>query len=128
VKQGIVVCCIAILAAPVLVGCATIATQQAAKNVAACAQEAKTSPEGQLVYARLWAFDDSDTATKLRDPAPLTKEQQNALVQFTTRSSNVERLLCLTTGDMLHGRRSIGRNTSSEVTQSFTSWQAAKFP
>lgn len=66
---------------PALGGCAQIAAQQAKKDATTCALEVKTSPEGQLVYARLWAFDDSDTAAKLRDPAPLTKDEQNALVQ-----------------------------------------------
>jgi hypothetical protein len=65
-----------------LTGCAQMAAQQAIKDTTSCAQEAKASPEGRVVYARLWNFDDSDTAAKLRDPAPLTKEEQNALVQL----------------------------------------------
>ena len=39
-----------------------------------------------MVYARLWAFDDSDTAAKLRDPEPLTKEEQKALVQVHNKT------------------------------------------
>jgi hypothetical protein len=58
-----------------------MAAQQAKKDAVSCVQEARTSPDGQMVYARVWAFDDSDTAAKLRDGAPLTKEEQNALVQ-----------------------------------------------
>lgn len=69
------------VAALAIAGCAQIAAQQAKKDATGCAQEARNSPEGQIVYARLWAFDDSDSANKLRDPAPLTKEEQNALVQ-----------------------------------------------
>jgi hypothetical protein len=38
-----------------------------------------------MVYARLWAFDDSDTAVKLSDPAPLTAGERDALVQVHNR-------------------------------------------
>lgn len=72
---------LALLALAGLTACAQIAAQQAKKDATGCVQEARNSPEGQIAYARLWAFDDSDTAAKLRDPAPLTKEEQNALVQ-----------------------------------------------
>jgi hypothetical protein len=78
VKRGIAICWIALG----LTGCAQMAVQQAVKDTTICGQEAKAAPEGQVVHARLWNFDDSDTAAKLRDPAPLTKEEQNALVQL----------------------------------------------
>jgi len=34
-----------------------------------------------MVYERLWAGDNTDTAAKLNDLKPLTKEEQNAYVQ-----------------------------------------------
>lgn len=69
-------------AAHALTACAQLAAQDATpKNAADCTRAVKSSPEGQAVYARLWAFDDSDTAAKLNDPAPLTKEQQKALIE-----------------------------------------------
>jgi hypothetical protein len=37
-------------------------------------------PEGKIVYARLWANDDTDTADKLVDAKPLTQNERNALV------------------------------------------------
>jgi hypothetical protein len=76
---------IVIVTASNLIGCAGIVAQNAAQNAvttaAACVQEVKSSPEGKIVYARLWANDDSDNAEKLSDPKPLTKEERNALVQ-----------------------------------------------
>jgi hypothetical protein len=69
-----------------LTGCAQIAAQEAIKQAKACFEDAKSSPEGQMVYTRLWAFNDTDTAAKLSDPAPLTKDQQNALVQLHNKT------------------------------------------
>jgi hypothetical protein len=63
-----------------------MAVQQPISDPISCVQEARTSPEGQIVYARLWAFDDSDTAAKLRDQEPLTKEEQKALVQVHSKT------------------------------------------
>jgi hypothetical protein len=68
-----------------LTACAHIAAQQASKNATECALAVKGSPEGQTLYTRLWAFDESDTAAKLSDPAPLTIDQRNALVQTHNR-------------------------------------------
>jgi hypothetical protein len=62
-----------------------MAAQQAGKDAKECAQAARNSPEGQMLHTRLWAFDDSDTAAKLSDPATLTAEQRNALVQVHNR-------------------------------------------
>lgn len=70
-----------------------MAAQQATQEATACAHEVKTSPEGQMVYARLWAFDDSDIAAKLRDPAPLSKEEQNALVQVHNKNAKCRQII-----------------------------------
>jgi hypothetical protein len=64
-----------------LAGCALTATQQTAKPANNCLQDVKSSQEGQVVYAKLWASDDTDTAAKLSDPDPLTPAERDALVQ-----------------------------------------------
>src|SRR5215467_15018385 len=64
-----------------LTGCTLIATQQTAKSASSCLQDVKSSQEGQIVYAKLWASDASDTAAKLTDPNPLTPTERDALVQ-----------------------------------------------
>jgi hypothetical protein len=71
----------ALAATLALVACAQMAAQEATKSATECARTIKASPEGQLLYTRLWSFDDSDTAAKFSDSAPLTNEQRNALVQ-----------------------------------------------
>ena len=70
-----------VLAAHALASCAQVAGQVAVSNATSCIKEVKSSPEGQMVYARLWANDNTDTAAKLNDPKPLTKQEQNAYVQ-----------------------------------------------
>ena len=64
-----------------LTGCTLVATQQAAKQATSCLQDVRSSPEGQIVYAKLWASDATDTAAKLSDPDPLTPTERDALVQ-----------------------------------------------
>jgi hypothetical protein len=63
-----------------LTACAQMAAQQAIKSAVECNQAVRNSPEGQMVYARLWAFDDSDTAAKLSDPAPLSGLLKTVLI------------------------------------------------
>jgi hypothetical protein len=75
----------AVLAAGLAVaGCARIAgqldAQESAKNFKSCMQEIRATPEGQLVSARLWRFDETDTASKLSDPNPFSKSERDALV------------------------------------------------
>jgi hypothetical protein len=77
----IFVCVIVVVATLNFSGCARLDAQQAIASAASCIKESNASPEGQIVYARLWANDDTDTADKLIDPKPLTKEEQNALVK-----------------------------------------------
>lgn len=76
-----------------LTGCAQIAAQQASKNAAECARAIRSSPEGQVVFARLWGFDDTDTAAKLTDPSPLTSEQRNALVEIHNRTFQCRQII-----------------------------------
>jgi hypothetical protein len=64
-----------------LTGCTIIATQQTAKSASSCLQDVKSSQEGQIVYAKLWASDATDTADKLSDPNSLTPTERDALSQ-----------------------------------------------
>ena len=64
-----------------LAGCALSATLQTAKSGSSCLQDVKSSQEGQIVYAKLWASDATDTADKLSDPNPLTPTERDALAQ-----------------------------------------------
>jgi len=65
-----------------LAGCALTATQQTVKGAGSCLQNVKSSQEGQIVSAKLWASDGTDTEAKLSDPNPLTPAERDALVQF----------------------------------------------
>jgi len=67
------------LVASGLAGCTLTATQQTAKSASSCLQDVKSSR--QIVYAKLWASDATDTAAKLSDPNPLTPTERDALVQ-----------------------------------------------
>ena len=64
-----------------LAGCALSATLQTAKSGSSCLQDVKSSQEGQIVYAKLWASDATDTADKLSDPNALTPTERDALAQ-----------------------------------------------
>src|SRR6516225_9786349 len=69
------------LVASGLAGCTLTATQQTAKSASSCLQDVKSSQEGQIVYAKLWASDATDTEAKLSDPNPLTPTERDALAQ-----------------------------------------------
>jgi hypothetical protein len=81
-----IVCAFAVLALP---GCAAIIGQvtavDAAKKAKACIADVHATPEYQMVAARLWQFDNTDTAAKLSDPNPLSPAERNALVQVHNR-------------------------------------------
>ena len=64
-----------------LAGCALSATRQTAKAGSSCLQDVKSSQEGQILYAKLWASDATDTEAKLSDPNPLTPTERDALAQ-----------------------------------------------
>jgi hypothetical protein len=68
-----------------LSSCAVFAARQAISDATSCVKDVRTSPEGQIVYARLWANDDSDTADKLMDAKPLSQSERNALVTLHTK-------------------------------------------
>ena len=82
-----------VLAAYILASCAQVAVQETASNFATCVSEVRSSPEGQMVFARLWANDNTDTAAKLNDPKPLTKEEQNAYVQVHNKARRCKQIV-----------------------------------
>lgn len=63
-----------------LAGCTQTAAQQTIADPNTCINEVKSSPEAQIVNARVWSGDDSDNAQKLADPNPLSEAERTALV------------------------------------------------
>jgi hypothetical protein len=89
---------IAVMASAVAIGgCAQMITQQAMKDAqeksAKCAADNMATPEGHVIWARLWRGDGSDTAAKLSDPNPLTPAERNALVQVHSRALQCRQFL-----------------------------------
>ena len=72
----------AMLTAASVSACAQVATQQTATNVKACLAQAMATPDGELVYRRVWRGDGTDTASKLSDPNPLTPPERDALLRL----------------------------------------------
>jgi hypothetical protein len=68
----------AILTAVFVSACAQIATQQTATNVKTCLAQAMATPDGELVYRRMWRGDGTDNASKLSDPKGCTGERAAA--------------------------------------------------
>ena len=64
-----------------LASCTLTATQQTAKSGSSCLQDVKSTQDGQIVYARLWASDATDTEAKLSDSNPLSPTERDALAQ-----------------------------------------------
>jgi hypothetical protein len=67
-----------------LAGCAQMAARNAMANAGNCLKEARATPEGHVVAARIWmgTGGEEDTADKLVDTKPLTKDERNALVRY----------------------------------------------
>jgi hypothetical protein len=86
-----------IASAVVLSSCGQMVVQQALKDAqekfAKCAADNRATPEGQMVMARLWRGDGTDTAAKLSDPKPLTPDERNALVQVHNRAVQCRQFL-----------------------------------
>jgi hypothetical protein len=58
-----------------------IAAKHVALETANCLQAVKSSSEGRIVFARLWASDETDTSAKLDDTNPLSKDEREALIR-----------------------------------------------
>jgi hypothetical protein len=82
-------CALAAAAAIFLTGCAQIIARtdatHAVQESVACVKTIRDSADGQIVYARLWRGDGSDTANKLTDLKPLTADERDALVRVHTK-------------------------------------------
>jgi hypothetical protein len=79
-----------------LTNCAVVGQLDAAnamKNAKSCIQEIRATPEWQLVYARLWRFDDLDTAGKLSDPNPLSNKERDALVKAHSQMKQCQQII-----------------------------------
>jgi hypothetical protein len=57
------------------------AAREAAGSVKTCVSDLKASDDGRVVYARMWAADETDTAAKLNDQKPLAANERDALVR-----------------------------------------------
>jgi hypothetical protein len=92
--SGLLVVALAIHA---LSGCAQMVAQtamaDAREKFAKCAADNKSSPEGQMIAARLWQGNATDTAAKLSDPKPLTPTERNAFVQVHNRNVQCRQIL-----------------------------------
>ena len=86
-------CGAALMVAMLLSSCGQMAAQQASTSTTACLNEVKSSPEGQAVYARLWVGDDTDNASKLSDPNPLTKTERDALVRVNNKLQRCRQII-----------------------------------
>jgi hypothetical protein len=85
-----------VLAVLLLTGCGAavqLATEEAASDAKACLQAIMSSPDGRVIYARLWASDDTDTAAKLEDPKPLTKSERDAHVRIHNRQVSCRQII-----------------------------------
>jgi hypothetical protein len=92
-----VVTIVALAAALAVTNCAQIVgqldAQSAAKNAKSCFQQIWATPQGQLLSPRLWRFNETDTASKLSDPNPLTKSEQDALVVVHTQMQSCKEII-----------------------------------
>jgi len=79
-----------IASAVMLCGCTQqigqLAASVARDNYQKCTADNKATPEFQMLAARLWQNDGTDTVEKLNDPKPLTPAQRNAFVQVHNRA------------------------------------------
>ena len=67
-------------------GCQSLAgsqTQEAREDFAACKNLTFETADGTLLKRRLWVGDDTDSASKLTDPLPLTQAERDALARYT---------------------------------------------
>jgi hypothetical protein len=104
-----------------LAGCALSATLQSAKSGGSCLQDVRSSQEGQMVYAKLWASDATDTSEKLSDPNPLTPTERDALTQVHNNIISCRQSF-RTTVDLKHGSSLIGWIILKEATLSLINW------
>lgn len=76
-----------------LASCAQIDARQTVEHATACVRDVRASPEGRVVYARLWAGDENDNAAKLSDANPLATDERNALLQVHTKLQRCRQMI-----------------------------------
>jgi hypothetical protein len=76
-----------------------------------CLADNVASPEGQVVYKRLWMGNSDTVAAKLTDPKPLTQPEKDALVVVHSRG-----LECRKIGDTWDSQHSIATMPYAAVT------------
>jgi hypothetical protein len=84
-RRGLVLA--GLFALQALAACSEVQQNEALKDAGHCARDVLGSHEATVVYSRLWLGDGTDTPDKLRDTAPLTPEEQDALsrVRYSMR-------------------------------------------
>lgn len=76
-RRGLVLA--GLFALQALAACSEVQQNEALKDAGHCARDVLGSHEATIVYSRLWLGDGTDTPDKLRDTAPLTPDEQDAL-------------------------------------------------
>lgn len=84
---------VAAFAVHAVTGCAQQRLHETRANFDKCVAENKATPEAQMLAARIWNGDGTDTAAKLSDPNPLTRAERDALVQVHNRSVQCRQIL-----------------------------------
>jgi hypothetical protein len=88
---------LAALAVQASAGCSQLGDQagttEARAQFAKCAAENKATRESQMLSARLWIGDGTDTVAKLLDPNPLTPLERDALVQVHNRAMQCRQII-----------------------------------
>jgi hypothetical protein len=88
------------LALQALTACSEVSQNEALKSASHCARDVLTSHEATIVYSRLWLGDGTDTPDKLRDTAPLTPEEQDALSRVRYSMNQCKQKLVVRSMDM----------------------------
>lgn len=111
-----------------LCGCAQMAMKDAQEKAAKCAADNMATPEGQLIYKRLWRGDGTDTADKLSDPNPLTPPERNALVQVHSRAVQCRQFLDAYDGQYAVWATPYGQAQHQRTDQIFSKLASGELP
>jgi hypothetical protein len=91
---------IGLAAAQVVAACSEVQQNEALKDAGHCARDVFASHEATIVYSRLWTGDGTDTPDKLRDTAPLTPAEQDALSRVRYSIRQCRQKLVISSMDM----------------------------
>jgi len=86
-----------VFAAFVVTGCAQVADRFSSTDATAvyakCVADIRATPESQVVSARLWVGDGSDSPAKLSDAKPFSPPEREALSQVHDRSAQCRQIV-----------------------------------